>query len=118
MAIDPPAGFDGKLAILDLSLNMAAGADSQAAMNDDVSFDPTGDLGLGDLDLAAKQSILGDFQPMAVANAGVDGAFHDEMVAGDDLARKRNVTPDDQFSCVAGVLGARGLGSARRHDRR
>src|SRR6185437_13079075 len=103
-------------------------------------------LGVVDRSRALEEAALGNLDLVAILQIGLDAAFDDELVAGGDLARERDLAADDQAAQVAVAVasrldlrlrrrlgqaarrrlggtnrlgqGAGQLGSARRHRRR
>src|SRR5581483_8942340 len=71
---------------LDLAAELAAGADHQAAADDEFALEAAAHLGLVDRRGTLEQARFGDLDLVAVLQIRLDAALDDELVAGRDLA--------------------------------
>ena len=72
----------------------------QAFPGDHVAVEPAADLGDVDFRLAVEDPRFGDLHHAAVAERSFDGPFHDQHVAGRDVAVQADVAPDDRLESI------------------
>src|SRR5207302_968585 len=136
---DLAAALDLDLAVANRPGDPPARLDQEPLADHQIALEAALDLGFLDRGGAFEQPALGDLDIAAVVEVGLDAALDDQLVAGGDLAGKRDLAADGQLADLAVVAprlgrrvagaanrlrranrvgGARQIGRARRHRRR
>jgi len=102
------------LTVADRAGDLAGRADQQPLADRQIALEAAAHLRLVDRGRALEQAGLGNVDIPAVLQIGFDAAFDDQLVAGVDLARQRDLAADDQRAHV-GFAAAK---AADRRDRR
>src|SRR6185312_16891926 len=97
--------LDLELAIADRAGDPSAGADQQPPPHHQLAFEAAAYLGIVDRGGALEEAALGDLDFVAVLQVRLDAALDDELVAGGDLARQRDLAAADQPAQI-GVVAA------------